>query len=96
MKSFFKRYIKLHLWLLADLALLVLFILLRESRAVMNGFVRGFSTPIRRMIGRLCYMVDFSVAELLCVLLVLAVIAYVIWSVIAVARAQKEKRGRRA
>ena len=94
MKNFFLRHKKLHLWLLADLVLLVLFALLRGSRAAMNGFVSNFSTPIRRFIGKLCYRVDFSVAELLCVALVLAVIAYAVWSVIAVARAGKEKRGR--
>ena len=76
MKNFFLQHKKLHLWLLADLVLLALFALLRESRAVMNGFVGHFSTPIRRLVGRLCYRVDFSVAELLCILLVLAVIAY--------------------
>ena len=96
MKNFFLQHKKLHLWLLADLVLLVLFVLLRESRMVMNGFVDHFSTPIRRAIGKLCYRVDFSVAELLCVALVLAVIAYVIWSVTAVVRAKKDKRGRRA
>ena len=95
MKNFFLQYKKLHIWLLADMVLLALFALLRESRAVMNGFVHNVSTPIRRFIGRLCYRVDFSVAELLCILLVLAVIAYAVWSVIAVARAGKEKRGRR-
>ena len=62
MKSFFKRNIKFHIWLLADLVLLALFALLRDSRAVMNGFVGHVSTPIRRFVGRLCYMVDFSVA----------------------------------
>ena len=61
----------------------------------MNGFVHNFSAPIRRFAGRLCYRVDFSVAELLCILLVLAVITYAVWSVAAVARAGKEKRGRR-
>ena len=96
MKSFFKKHIKLHIWLLADLLLLALFVLLRESRTAMNGFVRNFSTPIRRFIGRLCYRVDFSVAELLCVLLVIAAAAYVVWSVIAVARAGKGGHGRRA
>ena len=95
MKNFFLQHKKLHIWLLADMVLLALFALLRESRAVMNGFVHNVSTPIRRFIGRLCYRVDFSVAELLCVALVLAVIAYAVWSVIAVARAGKEKRGRR-
>ena len=54
MKNFFLRHKKLHLWLLADLVLLALFVLLRGSRAAMNGFVSNFSTPIRRFIGKLC------------------------------------------
>ena len=42
MKNFFLQHKKLHIWLLADLVLLALFALLRESRAVMNGFVHNF------------------------------------------------------
>ena len=95
MKNFFLRHKKLHLWLLADLVLLVLFALLRGSRAAMNGFVSNFSTPIRRFIGKLCYRVDFSVAELLCVLLAAAAAGYLVWSVIAVVRA-KGRWGQRA
>ena len=95
MKQFFLHHKKLHTWLLADLCLLAAFALLRESRGAMNAFVGHVSNPIRRFVGRLCYRVDFSVAEMLCVVLVLTVIAYVIWSVIAVARA-KGRRGRRA
>ena len=95
MKQFFLHHKKLHTWLLADLCLLAAFALLRESRGAMNAFVGHVSNPIRRFVGRLCYRVDFSVAEMLCVVLVLTVIAYVIWSVIAVVRA-KGRRGRRA
>ena len=94
MKQFFLYHKKLHIWLLADLCLLALFALLRESRGAMNAFVGHVSTPVRRLIGRLCYRVDFSVAEVLCVLLVLAVIVYVAWSIAAVVRA-KGRRGRR-
>ena len=95
MKQFFLHHKKLHTWLLADLCLLAAFALLRESRGAMNAFVGHVSNPIRRFVGWLCYRVDFSVAEMLCVVLVLTVIAYVIWSVIAMARA-KGRRGRRA
>ena len=95
MKQFFLHHKKLHIWLLADLCLLAAFALLRESRGAMNAFVGHVSTPVRRFIGRLCYRVDFSVAEMLCVVLVLTVIAYVIWSIIAVVRA-KGCRGQRA
>lgn len=96
MKAFFKKYPIRHLWLLTDLGLLGLFLLLRQSRAAMNAFVAHVSNPIRRTIGRLCYRVDFSVAEVLCVLLVLGAAAYVLWSVAAVVRAPKGSRGRRA
>ena len=92
MKQFFAKHKILHSWLLADLVLLALFLLLRENRAAMNGFVSRFSTPIRRAVGRLCYRVDFSMAEMLCVLLVLAAIAYLLWSIAAVARTGKGGR----
>ena len=95
MKNFFLKHKKLHIWLLADIFLLVLFGFLRESRAAMNGFVHNFSTPIRRFIGKLCYFVDFSVAEVLCVALVIAVIAYAVWSVIEVIHAGKGGHGSR-
>ena len=68
MKNFFLQHKKLHIWLLADLGLLALFALLRESRAAMNGFVHNFSTPIRRFAGRLCYRVEINVEEMLCIL----------------------------
>jgi len=84
-----------HIWLLADTVLLAAFWLCRGNRAWMNAFVGRFSTPIRRAVGRLCYQVPFSVAEVLCVLLVLLALAYVLWSVIAVARSGGD-RGRRA
>ena len=95
MKNFFLQHRKLHLWLLADLSLLALFLLLRQSRAVMNAFVGHVSNPIRHAVGKLCYLVDFSVAEVLCVLLVLVAAAYVVWSMLAVARTAKGGRVRR-
>ena len=83
MKQFFLHHKKLHTWLLADLCLLAAFALLRESRGAMNAFVGHVSNPIRRFVGRLCYRVDFSVAEMLCVVLVLTVIYLAASAVIA-------------
>ena len=62
MKVLLLRHKKLHLWLLADLALLSAFLLARRSRAAMNALTEGFTNPLRRMLGRLCECVPFSVA----------------------------------
>ena len=94
MKAFLKAHRKLHIWLLADLCLLAAFWLCRGRRAWMNALAEHVTTPLRRAVGRLCYRVDFSVAELLCVLLVVAAVGYLVWSVIAVARARGRRRHR--
>lgn len=36
--SFWKRYRKLHIWLAVDLAVLGLYLALRQNRQLMNGF----------------------------------------------------------
>ena len=54
MKALFSHYKKLHLWLLANLALLSAFLLARRSRGAMNALTEGFTNPLRRMLGRLC------------------------------------------
>ena len=81
-----KTYQKLHIWLLADLGLLAAYWLCRGNRAWMNALAAHVTVPLRRAIGRICYRVDFSVAEALCVLLVVLAATYVVWSVIAVIR----------
>ena len=81
-----KTYQKLHIWLLADLGLLAAYWLCRGNRAWMNALAAHVTAPLRRAIGRICYRVDFSVAEALCVLLVVLAATYVVWSVIAVIR----------
>lgn len=92
MKEFFLHHKKLHLWLLAELALLAAFGLVRGDRALMNALASQVTVPLRRAIGRLCYRVDFSVAEVLCILLALLVPAYLLWSVIDVVRARGHRR----
>ena len=60
MKAFFLRHRKLHIWLLADLALLAIFWLCRSSRPVMTALAGAMGT-VRRAIGRVCYLTTVSV-----------------------------------
>lgn len=91
MKAFLQKHKKLHIWLLADLLTLAAYFLCRGNRAWMNALAERVTTPLKRAIGRLCYRVDFSVMELLAVLLVAGCVAYVLWSAAAVARAKKRR-----
>ncbi len=91
MKTFFLKHKKLHIWLLADLCLLAAFFLTRGNRAWMNALAGHVTGPLKRAVGRLCYLTDASVMEMLYVLAALLGIGYVVWSVIAVIKA----RGRR-
>lgn len=63
--KFFKKYPKLHIWLLTDLALVGLFLLTRHNRAWMNALTARVTEPLKRAIASLTYLVDFSVAEML-------------------------------
>lgn len=63
--SFFKRYQKLHTWLLVDLAAIALFLLTRGSRTLMNALTACVTEPLKRGFACVTYLVDFSVAELI-------------------------------
>lgn len=88
MKTFFLKHKKLHIWLLADLCLLAAFFLTRGNRAWMNALAGHVTGPLKRAVGRLCYLTDASVMEMLYVLAALLGIGYVVWSVIAVIKAR--------
>lgn len=94
MKMFFAHHKKLHIWLLADLALLAAFWLCRGNRSWMNALADSVTTPLRLWIGELCYQMPFSVMEALCILLVLATLAYLVWAVIDLI-GHRGERGRR-
>ncbi len=70
-KRFFKKYQKLHIWLLVDLVLIGLFLLTRNNRALMNALTGYVTEPLKRAMGSLTYLVDFSVAELVYVTAIL-------------------------
>lgn len=94
MRDFFLRHKKLHIWLLADLLALLAFFSLRGQRRLMNAVADHFTGPLRRGLGKLSYLVPFSVMEAVEVLAVLLGVGYVVWSVIAVARARGRRRER--
>ena len=94
MKRFFQAHRKLHIWLLADSAALLAFFLLRGQRRLMNALADSVTGPLRRGLGRLSYLVPFSVMEAVEVLAVLLGIGYIVRSVLAVARAKGERRSR--
>lgn len=91
MKSFFLRHQKLHLWLLADICLLAAFWLCRSSRPAMT-VLAGAASAVSRGLGRVCYLVPFSVAELLCVLLVLFAAGYLVRNAVVMVRAKGRLR----
>ena len=76
MANFFKKYRKLHIWLLAELALIALFLLTRGNRALMNALTTHVTEPLKRAVGSLTYLVDWSVAELV---YITAIAAAIIW-----------------
>ncbi len=87
MKDFFLRHKKLHLWLLTNAVLLVAFFLLQDQRGFMTA-VSEVMAVVRHGLAAATYLVPVSVAELLVVLLVAACVVYIVWSVVAVARAK--------
>ena len=94
MRAFLKNHKKLHIWLLADVLLLAAYFLCRGNRAWMNALADHVTTPLRRAVGRVCYLTEVSVMEVLGVLLVLFGVGYVVWSVIAIVRARGRRGGR--
>ena len=88
MGAFLKRHKKLHIWLAADLCALAAFWAFRGNRAWMNVLADQVTSPLRQAIGRVCYLVEISIMEVLSVLLVLAGAAYLVWSITAIRRAK--------
>lgn len=86
MRAFFRAHKKLHIWLLADVLVLAAFLLARHQKAWMNALADHVTTPLKTALGRLWGQVPFSVMEVLYTLAGLAAVAYVVWSVVDVAR----------
>ena len=52
LKDFFSRYKKLHIWLLAVLFLLALFLLARNNRELMNWLVTDVTQPLKDAVAK--------------------------------------------
>lgn len=89
MKAFFFRHAKLHGWFLSDLAFLLLFLLARQSRTAMNALTQHFTDPLRRMIGRICEAVPFSVAEFFYVSLAVGLLVFLLRGIRALVRSAR-------
>lgn len=94
MKAFYRENKGLHRWLFACGAVLVLFYLLRASRAAANFWVCRVSLPFEQLCGRACAALPFSVAELLYVLA--AVTAVVLLVRMARYLVRSKRKGRAA
>ena len=94
MKQFWKAHKKLHIWLLIDILVLGAFFLFRGQRAWMNAIDSYVTGPLRKALGKVCYLVEFSVMELSVVLAILAGIAYVAWSIYAIVKAEGRRGAR--
>ena len=71
-----------HVLLLAGLAVIGAFYLLRGNKSLMEACCSVFTRPYHQLAGRISSLVGFSLAELCYVLLILAVLTYIIRSVV--------------
>ena len=81
MRSLRKRYGLI----LAAAVLILLFHLFSGQKKLMNALAAG-TLPLRQALSRVCSLFPFSVAEALCTLGVLALIAWLVWTVVSVSR----------
>jgi len=94
MKAFFCKYRKLHIWLLASLGLIAAWWFGRHCRPVMNFLADHVTHPLRAALGRVCFLVDFSVMEVLLAGLVVWAVVYLVWAVVLVVREKGRRRSR--
>ena len=86
----FRKYPKLHIWLLADLLLMGLFVLCRGNRGWMNALTTHFTEPLKRGIARLTYSVSFSVAEMVYITAILVGVLLLPCAVRALVQSRKK------
>ncbi|MBQ0037684.1 MAG: DUF3810 domain-containing protein [Clostridiales bacterium] len=81
MKTFFKRYRKLHIWLLAVLSVLMMHFALRPCRGLMNFLTQRVLFPLERRTASLCSVTASSVAEIIYITAALVLVLYAAWTV---------------
>ena len=88
MKQRFLKHKAKHIWLLADLCLLAAFWLFKEDRHLMTVLAENITIPFRQALGKISYLVDFSVMEVICVALVIVVPIYMVCQGVVIVRAR--------
>lgn len=81
MKTFFKRYEKLHIWLLSVVGILALYFCLRNNRAWMTHLTQRVLFPLERGMASLCAATASSVAEICYISAALVLVLYAAWTV---------------
>ena len=81
MRSLRKR----HILILLSAALIALFHLLSGQKGLMNALASG-TLPLRQGLSRVCAVFPFSAAEALCTLGVLALAAWLVWTILSTVR----------
>lgn len=91
-KSWFKLCPVRHIAFFASILVIALFLALRGNKALMETISEGLVRPYHRLAGRICSIVDFSVAELLYAAVILGAIAYLVRAVVLFARGENRRR----
>lgn len=78
----------LALGLTLPVVLMALFAFAKSDRSVMDGWVFGVVGPMEQFFGRLWSVFPFSVAEVLCVLVVAFALFCLVWAVVRLVRGQ--------
>ena len=94
MKTFFCKYKTLHLWLLTTLGFLAAWWFGRHCRPAMNALADHVTYPLRAAVGKLCFAVEFSVMEVLVILLILWGAVYLVRAVTLTLREKGRRRSR--
>lgn len=94
MKAFFCKYKKLHIWFLVSLGLIGAWWFGRHFRPAMNFLADYITGPLRAALGRICFLADFSVMEILLIGLALWAAIYLVRTVVLTVR-EKGRRGSR-
>lgn len=82
-----------HVLSIISLVVIAAYFLTRDDKEIMASISAGFSQPYHRLAGRISSAVDFSIAEFLYLVVILAVIIYIVRAVILlITKKEKLKR----
>lgn len=87
-----RRCLARHIVLAVVVLLLCAFYLLREHRVVADFVTTHIAWPWHRLSGSALSAIPFSVAELLCALIVIAALAYLIFTIVSIIRRPEKLR----